>query len=526
MKNNTSPKKKIEINKVGLGVSLVVVAIITAYVLLNPIAGKDLFVSTRNSLNAALGSVILWMGLLCVLVCGYLSVSKYGNIRLGQKKPKYRTFTWCAMMFCACMGCSLQFWSVVEWSYYYQQSPLGMAEPFTSKAAEVGLSYALFHWSLTPWAIYALGTIAMAYVYYNRKTGGLNCSNICEGVIGKRGVKGIAGRTIDTIFNICIVLGLACTFGTGTYMLSDGWANIFHVKNSVMISVIVIFAVALLFVSSSYLGLDKGMARLADINTYYAIFFVLFLLIVGPTSFILNSTTNSVGTVMTHFFEMSLWTDPIEKSLFPENWTMFYWAFWIGTAPFFWVFTAKISEGRKIKNVINWMMIAGVAGTLLYFGVISNYGINFQLNGTFDMVEAIKTNGADAAISQFLRHLPGGLFSLISWTLVGSMFLATSMDSGAFALAANSQKSLAIGEEPAKGLRLFWCVILTGLPIGFIMSGAPIDAFKASANIAGIPMLVVLVFAIITLFRYLKQDHGHKSAHEIMKEFADREEAE
>ena len=521
MSKSTATTKKVEIDKIGLSISLVVVSIIIAYVLIDPVGGKDMFVQVRDFLNAQLGSFILWMGVACVLICGYLAVSKYGNIKLGKGKVKYKTFTWCAMMFCACMGCSLQFWSVIEWSYYYQSSPLNVATPLTARAAEVGLGYALFHWGVTPWAFYAIGTIAMAYMYYNRNSGGLNCSNICEGVIGKKGVQGAPGRAIDTVFNICIVLGLACTFGTGTYMLSAGWADILGIQNTVTVSIVVILSVAVVFVLTSYVGLDKGMAKLADINTYYAIFFAVLMFILGPAAFILNSTTNSIGFVISNFFEMSLWTDPIAKSMFPESWTMFYWSFWIGTAPFFWVFTAKISEGRRIKEVIKWMMIAGLSGTLLYFGVFSNLAISYQLDGTFDMVLAVATVGGDAAISQFLRNLPGGMFSLVSWTIVGTMFLATSMDSGGFALAANTQKGLKMGDEPSKFLRLFWCLVLTALPIGFIMSGAPIDAFKASANIAGIPILLVLTFAIITLFKYLNQDHGKKTAGEIQKEFQD-----
>lgn len=519
--NTKVEKKQKGVDKVSIIISMIIIGIIIAYVLIDPVRGKDTFVMVRDFLNAQLGSGFLWMGLACVAICGFLVVSKFGQIKLGAKQPKYSTFTWCAMMFCACMGASLQFWSVIEWSYYYQLSPLGLAEPLSTKAAEVGLSYAFFHWGVTPWAFYAVGTVAMAYIYYVRKVEGLRCSNICIGVLGEKHTNGIPGKAIDLIFILAIVLGLACTFGTGVYMVSSGWANILHLENSVGLSITIIFTIALIFVTSSYLGLDKGMARVADVNTYYAIIFVVFLFIVGPFKFILNSTTNSLGFVINHFVEMSLWTDPIDQCLFPEYWTMFFWAFWIGTAPFFWIFTTKISEGRKIKSVVSWMMIAGIAGTLLYFGVISNYAISYQIDGTYDMVYAVNNLGADEAISGFLKVLPGGLLSLISWTVVASLFLATSMDSGAFALASNTSRGLEIGEEPGKGLRLFWCVVLTGLPIGFIMSGAPIDAFKASANISGVPILFVLLFAIITLFKFMYKDFGKMSSDEIMHYFED-----
>lgn len=517
-------KKRVYLDKVSFSVSLIAVAILIGYILMNPVTGTDMLIKIRGILNEQLGALLLWSGVICLLLCGYLIVSKYGNIRLGNKKNPFTTFKWCAMMFCACMGASLQFWSVIEWCYYYQSSPLGFAEPLSARAAEVGLTYALFHWGATPWAFYAIGTIAMAYVYYNRQSGGLKCSNVCEGVIGQKGVNGVSGKVIDIVFNICTVLGFATCLGTGMYMVADGWAEILGVTRTNLFSILVLFSIALIFITSSSLGLEKGMARVADVNAKYAIIFAIFLFIVGPINFIMNSTTNSIGTVLTHFFEMSLWTDPIQNSGFPEGWTMFYWGFWIGTAPFFWIFAAKISEGRTIKNVLTLMMTSGILGTILYFGVISNYAISYQMDGTFDMVTSLSTVGADQTITQFLRILPGGLFSLISWTVVATLFLATSIESGAFSLASNTQKGLAIGEEPSKPLRIFWCLVLTGLPIGFTLSGTPIEAVKAAGNICGIPIMLVLAFAIITLFRYMFKDYGKKSAHEIMKEFEKIEE--
>ncbi|PIC63474.1 choline transporter [Sporosarcina sp. P13] len=516
--SNVATKKKTSIDKKSILISVLGLSIIIGYVLINPKEGMNLFVDVRNTINAKLGVLFLWTGFLSVILCGYLIFSKFGKVKLGAEKPEFSKFTWCAMMFCGAMGASLQFWSVIEWSYYYADAPLGI-ESYTSKAAEAGLGYALFHWGLTPWAFYAVGTVSMAYLYYVKKRPGLRCSNVLLGVFGEKHTNGLLGKIVDISFIFTVVIGLACTFGTGVYMVSDGWAQILNIQNTIVLTIIIVSIISLVFITSSYLGLDKGLSKIADVNTYYAILFVVVLFIIGPTTFILNNTTNSIGFMVNNFVEMSLWTDPIDQKGFPEAWTMFYWGFWLGTAPFFWIFATKISRGRTIKELVSWMLLAGITGTLLYFGVISNYAISYQLDGTYNMVESVATLGADNAISTFLTMVPGGLFILISWTIVASLFLATSMDSGAFALASNTQRNLKLGESPAKGLRLFWCIVLTGLPIGFIMSGAPIEAFKASANISGTPILLVYLFAIISLFKWFKEDYGKKSAHEIEVEF-------
>jgi len=508
------------IDKPVIAIALIFLGALIAYIVGNPEKGASLFVNVRGIINNTVGVGFLWISLLAVIICFYLVVSKYGKIRLGEGKPQYSTFSWCAMMFCSAMGASLQYWSVVEWSYYYSAPPMGFAEAFSPRAAEVSLAYGFFHWGITPWALYALGSVPMAYLYYVRKKPGLKCSNVCIGVIGEKHADGLVGRIIDTVFIFALVAGLATTFGTGAYMVSACVSEVLGIQNSFTLVASLVFAIAILFLASSYVGIDKGLQKVADFNSYYAIGFIAVLAILGPTLFIVNSSTNSIGILANNFIEMSLWTDPISKGGFPEGWTMFYWAFWLGTAPWMWIFTAKVSRGRKIKDLILCMLGAGCFGTLLYFGVISNFAIEAQSAGTFDMVKSISELGPDVAVAKFARFLPGGLFSLVSWTIIAMLFLSTTMDSGAFTLATCTTKGLKVGEEPSRGLRLFWALMLTGLPLGFLMAGAPIEALKASANISGSPILIVFAFAIISMFKWLKEDYGHKTVHEIEKEFA------
>ena len=223
--------------------------------------------------------------------------------------------------------------------------------------------------------------------------------------------------------------------------------------------------------------------------------------------FIIKGVTNSVGYMLQNFVTMSLWTDFIENSGFVENWTSFYWAWWIGLAPSMWIFITKISKGRTIREILLGMIASGSLGCWLCFGIISNYGLYQNISGRVDLVEILETAGPEAAVASLVLSLPFGKVMLMLWTLTGIIFLITTMDSGTYTLAVSTTLKIGINESPTKKLRLFWSILLIALPIGLMYAGAPMGALQASTVITAVPVALLTIFTILAGIKYLKKEN-------------------
>ena len=97
-------------------------------------------------------------------------MSRYGRIPLGRddEAPEFRTSSWIAMMFSAGMGIGLMFYGVAEPLAHFTSPPPGTAAPGTPEAFDVAMATTLFHWTLHPWAIYAVVGLAIAYGTFRR----------------------------------------------------------------------------------------------------------------------------------------------------------------------------------------------------------------------------------------------------------------------------------------------------------------------------------------------------------------------
>jgi BCCT family betaine/carnitine transporter len=273
----------------------------------------------------------------------YLAFSKYGNIRLGAGKPEYSTATWVFMFICAGMGSSTLYWGVMEWAYYYQTPGLNIAR--SAQALEYSVSYSFFHWGISAWSIYALASLAMAYHFHVRKKSGLNLASIIEAVTGFKAT-GPVGRAVDLIFLLTMMGALTVSLALTASTLTRGLADLAGTPNTFTVQLLVIGAVAVLFSLSSYIGIDGGLQRLSKMVCVGALLFAAVVLLVGPTQFTLNNTANSIGLMLQHYVQMSLFTDPAGDGAFTRNWTVFYWLWWVSYAPGVAMFVARVSRGR------------------------------------------------------------------------------------------------------------------------------------------------------------------------------------
>ncbi len=513
--NNTNTNKK-QINFLPVILALVIIAVLCVSLVVNPIGADAAISDIKTKAVNVLSPFYLWLGIGGVVYLAYFAFSKYGNIRFGAEKPQYSTFSWIVMMFCAGMGSSLLYWSALEWIYYYSAPPMGAA-PFSQLAAELSMTYGNFHWSITAWALYAVGAVSLAQRYYVRKKPGLSLTACCERVIGEKNANGVMGKVIEIIFIFGILGGHSTTLAFGVPMLCNNLAALIGVPVSFGMQVGMMLFVTLIFIVSSWIGLEKGLKNLSDWNAYFAIGLAAFVLIFGPTMFQIKSLTNSLGYMFQNFIHMSLWTDPVGNSGFPEGWTAFYWAWWLGLGPWMWIFTTKISKGRTMKEMILGMVICGSLGCWFYFGTVSSFGLYQQLNGNLDLVSILQNEGPTNAITALVSSLPMGKVILAIWLLVGIMFLATTMDSSSYTLATGTTKNLSTNDHPARSFKMFWAFLLTAVPLAFMFAKASLTALQSLAILTAVPIGFLTILTMISGYLYAKEDFGHLTSAEIIQ---------
>ena len=261
----------------------------------------------------------------------WLGLGRYGHVKLGQEddEKEFSNISWVAMMFSAGIGIGLVNWAFVEPIYYMATPPLGIT-PHSAKSAEWGHMYAQFHWSLVPWSLYAMAAVPVAYILNVKKIPYMRISTACEKAFENKNYsktnKNTIAKTIDTLVIIGMIGGASTSLGLGVPLVSAFTTNIFNIPDTFVTEMGVLAFWTLIFSFSVYKGLKKGIQILSDINIGLSIVILLFILIAGPTVFILSMSANSLGLMLDNFPRMSFWLDPINNAGFPNAWTLFYWA--------------------------------------------------------------------------------------------------------------------------------------------------------------------------------------------------------
>lgn len=466
---------------------------------------SDFINAAFSIMTSKFGILYLWGGIAAVGLMLWLSFSRFGQVKLGsaQDTPEFSSFSWAGMLFCAGIGSGILYWGVIEWAYYLQSPPLGI-EANSDKAAEWAATYGMFHWGITAWAFYGVPAIPLAYLYHVRKQPELKLSAACEGVIGKH-AHGPIGRIIDILFMFGLLGGVGTSLGLGTPMVAAGLSEIFGVENNMGLSVIVMLICTAIFGISAYSGLKKGIKVLSDINVWLAIALLVFIVVAGPTLFILKTTTNSLGLMFQNFVQMNFWTDPITNSGFPEGWTIFYWAWWIAYGPFMGLFVAKISRGRTIRQVVLGMLVFGSIGCWAYFGALGNYAMHLELNDLLSVTGLLNDSGAPTAIIAVIKSLPLSGLVLPLFCVLALIFLATQFDSAAYTMAAVATVELNEDQHPARWHRLFWAFALAALPLSLLFVGG-LKALQTAAITLALPQLFITAIMAASLLRWLHRD--------------------
>jgi BCCT family betaine/carnitine transporter len=455
-----------------------------------------------------LGFLFLWFTVAALGMLLWFAFGKYGRVRFGGEDaaPEFRYLSWIGMLFCAGIGTSLLYWATIEWVYYYQAPPFGIA-PESAEAAHWAAMYGLFHWGPMAWALYCIPALPIAYAFHNRKIPFLRISQACRGVIGDR-ADGPLGKLIDVLFIFGLVGGTGTSLGLGTPILSESISTLTGIARTFALDAFVIVVWTAIFGTTVYLGMEKGIKRLAEANVYLGFFLLAFVLVFGPTVFILDTFTNSLGLLATNFLRMSLYTDPAGGSGFPQTWTVFYWAWWIAYAPFMGLFVARISRGRTIREVVGANLVWGSLGCWLFFATFGNTALHDQLNGTVPVIKIMNEVSPQAAIVAVVNALPMGTFILILFVAMAFIYSATTLQASAYTIASVASRDLVAGEsEPLRWNRLFWALALGGMAVALMYLGG-LKPLQTMSLIVALPLIVVISLSVWSFLRWLKEDQA------------------
>nr|WP_067292433.1 BCCT family transporter [Marinobacterium profundum] len=473
-----------------------------------PEEGKILIDALFKWMTHSFDVVFLSIPIISIIFLTYLAFSRYGNIKLSSDQDAPAEFSmssWAMMVFLAGLATGLMLWAGTEWGYHYAWTPFGI-EANSMEMYTVGQAYGLFHWGPSAWAIYCVPAIAMSYIFYVRKKHIYNLSEACRGALGDL-VDGRLGSVINYMFIFGMLGAAATSLGLGTPMISLAAAHVLGVEPGLTMDIAVILVCTAVFTVSSGLGLAKGIKRLSIFSTFVTVGIVVYILLVGPTHFIMGLGFDSVGYVVENFIKMSTWTDSINKSGFPQAWTIFYWAWWIAYAPFVGMFVTRISYGRTIREVIVGMLVFGTIGCAMFYVVLGGYGIDLQMTGQLNVSEIVNNDGGPAAMLEIFKTLPGAFLLIACLAVSGIVLLATTFDSAAYVLACTTSTALDEGQEPAKSNRLFWCLVITILPLALLFVGG-LKSLQTVSIIVALPLILILFCMIITTIKYMNEDRA------------------
>jgi choline/carnitine/betaine transport len=375
----------------------------------------------------------------------------------------------------------------------------GGIQPETPAAAQAAMGVTYFHWGLHPWAIYAIVGLGLAFFAYNRGLP-LTIRSVFYPLLGNR-IYGFWGNLIDVLSVLATLVGLATSLGLGVKQVNAGLNALFGTGISTTMQVALITIITGFATLSVMAGLDKGVKRLSQADMILAAVFMLFLLVVGPTVYILGGFTQNLGYYLRIFPELSLWTETFRETNWQGSWTVFYWAWWISWSPFVGMFIARISKGRTVKEFILGVILIPTLLSFVWMSVFGGSALFAQTHGVADITSAVK-NDVATAMFVMLDHFPlAEVLSLTAIVLV-TIFFVTSSDSGSLVVDHLTSGGKLDSPTPQ---RVFWAV-MEGVIAAVLLIGGGLTTLQTASVSTGLPFALVLLVSVYALYVGFSQE--------------------
>lgn len=433
-----------------------------------------------------------------LLFAAFMIFSKYGKIKLGKKddKPEYNRPTWFAMLFSAGMGIGLLFYGVSEPISHFATPPLG--EGSTEQSAILGMRYTWLHWGLHAWAIYAIVAMALAYQKFKNNAPGLMSATL-RPVLGEK-VKGPIGKTVDVVAVFATLFGVAASLGLGSQQINAGLEYLVGIPNNFTVQFIIMAVITVLFIVSATTGISKGIKYLSNINMSLAVILFFAMLILGPTLFLLNMFTTTLGSYVQNVALMGLRLSPFDatEAAWTQGWTVFYWAWWISWTPFVGMFIARVSKGRTIREFTIAVLLVPSLVCALWFTVFGGTGIHLE----FVQGLSVSDQSLETALFYVYEQLPfGALLSVLTVALITTFFV-TSADSATFVLGMQTTGGKL---NPPNNVKIIWGIILVAATLVLMASGG-LAGLQTAIIVSALPLTFIVLVMCYGLIKELNKE--------------------
>ncbi|WP_164668148.1 glycine betaine uptake BCCT transporter [Virgibacillus doumboii] len=458
--------------------------------------------SIMNFISVNFGWYYLLIVSLFVVFCLYLIISPYGKIRLGKQgeKPEFSYPTWFAMLFSAGMGIGLVFYGVASPVSHYIKTP-PTAEPGTREALVDSLRVTFFHYGIHAWAIYAVIALVLAYFIFRHDKPGLISATL-EPVFGKK-MEGAWGKAVDVIAVFATIVGVATTLGFGATQINGGLSYLLDIESSFWVQLVIILVVTVLFMLSTYTGLSKGIKYLSNANMGLAGTLFIATLILGPTLYIFNSFTDTIGAYIqklpTESFRLS--PNDEQERQWVLDWTVFFWAWWIAWAPFVGIFIARVSKGRTIREFVSGVLIVPSVVSFLWFSTFGMTGVKAQQDGA----DIAGLPDEQALFGMFDQIPLSVVLSIVGLMLIGTFFI-TSADSATFVLGMQTTNG---SLSPPTTVKFVWGIAQSTIAAVLLYTGG-LQALQNALISAAFPFSIIMVIMVYSFHKALR---GEKLRH-------------
>ncbi len=496
----------------GSSIGLIILVVVVT------LTNLDVAEATFNAIRDAITETTGWFLILCVqaflLFCIFIAASRFGHIRLGGPgaRPVFTTPAWFSMLFSAGMGIGLMFWSVAE-PLMHLQNPPG-ASGMTAEGAVRAMDLTFLHWGFHAWGIYALVGLALAYFTFNLGLP-LTIRSAFYPLLGER-IYGPIGNIIDILAVIATLFGVATSLGFGVAQINAGLNYVFDVTISSSVQVALIAFITAVATISVVSGLDRGIKRLSQINLGVALVLMVFLLVAGPTLFLMKSLVQDSGHYLQNLLTLGSWTEAYgQDASWQGSWTVFYWSWWIAWSPFVGMFIARISRGRTVREFVLGVLIVPTILTFVWITTFGGSAIYETLFVDTRIADAANANVATALFELLQRYPMANMSALVAIFLV-FIFFVTSSDSGSLVIDIITSG----GElDPPVAQRVFWAVT-EGVVAAVLTIGGGLTALQTASITTGLPFAVVLVlmaYCLLKAFREEMPPLSHKAAREVYR---------
>ncbi|MGJ9459906.1 BCCT family transporter [Oceanobacillus sp. CF4.6] len=473
-----------------------ILAVIIVSGVLFPTALESITGTIQSFISNTFGWYYLISVTLFTVICLFLIVSSYGDIKLGKPddKPEYGYLSWFAMLFSAGVGIGLVFFGAAEpISHFGIQSPT--VEEGTSEAARESMRFVFFHYGIHAWGIYAIIALCIAYFKFRKGKSGLISATLSPIM----NTDGVAGKVIDTLALVATVTGIVTSLGYGAVQINGGISYLTDLPIAFYIQVIIIIIVSILFLTSAMTGLNKGIRLLSNFNMLLTFLLFLFIGIFGgATLYSLNLFTNTLGTYIQTLPELSFRIAPgsPEDRGWINDWTIFYWAWWIAWSPYVGTFIARVSRGRTLREFTIAVLLVPSLVSFLWFTLIGGTGISLESQGIMN----ISSLAEEEMLFGILSTMPFSTIASILTIILIVVFFITSADSATFVLSMHSTNG---SLNPAKRIKFVWGIVLSLTAITLLYSGGLL-AVQNVMIIAAFPFSIILLLMVYSLLKSLR----------------------